>query len=117
VRKKKKRENSSTFLVALWRGKCADMAKLPLYISFLLALIKFAACEILTIDEIYSKADYIDEDLVFEQPRIAAGVDAKPLENLDYARLAIVFQNYFRTCGGSLFSGIYVLTTASCVFK
>ena len=100
-------------LVALWLRKCADMAKLPLFI--LLVLIKFAVCGILSFDEIYSQADYIDEDLVF-QPRIAAGVDAKPHENLDYARLAIVFQNYFRTCGKSLFSGVYILTTASCVF-
>ena len=65
-------------------------------------------------DEIFSNEEYTED--VFE-PRVADGFDAKPNENLDFARLAIVFQNYNRMCGGSLFLGLYVLTAASCVHE
>lgn len=66
-------------------------------------------------DDIFSNEEYTD-DVVFE-PRVADGTDALPSENLDFARLAIVFQNYNKVCGGSLFLGLYVLTVASCVYE
>lgn len=67
-------------------------------------------------DEIFSNEEY-SEDNVMLEPRVADGFDSKPSENLDFARLAIVFQNYNRLCGGSLFLGLYVLTAASCVHE
>lgn len=47
--------------------------------------------------------------------RIAAGVDAKAGENLDFAMLSVFFQNQAQICGGSLIFPQYVITTATCV--
>jgi hypothetical protein len=49
--------------------------------------------------------------------RVAAGIDSVVAQNLDYTRLSVVFQNNFKNCGGSLVKGLYVLTSASCVYE
>lgn len=62
----------------------------------------------------YLLDDFINDN---NTVRVAAGTDSLPQQNLDYVRLAIVFQNSFRTCGGSLIKGLYVLTSASCLLE
>ena len=47
--------------------------------------------------------------------RVAAGIEAKVTDNLDFARLTIVFQNQMQQCGGSLIHPLFVLTSATCV--
>lgn len=88
------------------------MAKL--FLLILLSVLSVFFCSE-NLDEIFSNEEYTDD--VMLEPRVADGIDAKPFENLDFARLAIVFQNYNRMCGGSLFLGLYVLTAASCVLE
>lgn len=66
-------------------------------------------------DDYYLIDDYDNEN--DDNTRVAAGTDTLQLQNLDFTRLAIVFQSNFRTCGGSLIKGLYVLTSASCLFE
>lgn len=67
------------------------------------------------VEDDYYTDEFIDENI--DKTRVAAGTDSVQLQNLDYTRLSIVFQNNFKTCGGSLIKGLYVLTSASCVYE
>lgn len=88
------------------------MAKLFLLIIISLIIKSEGRAEIAEHD--YYLIDDYDYD---DKTRVAAGTDSNPRENLDYVRLDIVFQNVFRTCGGTLIKGLYVLTSATCLYE
>lgn len=92
------------------------MVKLLTIISIVIFIISNL---LLTIGSEISLSNQYDDDEYYDEnvfaTRVAGGVDTKPLENLDFARLDVIFQNHHQICGGSLFYGLYVLTSASCV--